>query len=62
MERDSFTTGLVVPVWNFYGATTMTKKLSAEGEDIAFVQDMGYIPLISINAIDGSVIAVQQGY
>jgi hypothetical protein len=62
MERDSFTAGLVVPVWNFYGTITMTKKLSEEGEGIAFVQDMGYIPLMSINAIDGSIIDVRQGY
>ncbi len=57
MERDSFTTGLLVPVWNFYG--TMT---AMNGEDVLEVVDDGYFPLLSVNAIDGSVIDVLQGY
>lgn len=57
MEQDSFTTGLLVPVWNFYG--TMT---AMNGEDVLEVADEGYFPLLSVNAIDGSVIDVLQGY
>ena len=62
MERDSFTTGLAVPVWNFYGAVTYTKKVPEQGEEITSVQDMGDRPLLSVNAIDGSVIDIDKGY
>lgn len=54
MQRDSFTTGLLVPVWNFYGTTAYN--------DESYTQDCGYRPLLSINAIDGSVIDVDSGY
>ncbi len=57
MERDSYTTGILVPVWNFYGITTYEQT---EGEPL--VLQCGYVPLISINAIDGSVIDVMKGY
>lgn len=57
MERDSYTTGLIVPVWNFYGTTTFTEQ---DGRIMKF--DSFYKPLISINAIDGSVIDVDSGY
>lgn len=57
MERDSYTTGLIVPVWNFYGTTTFTEQ---NGRIMKF--DSFYKPLISINAIDGSVIDVDSGY
>jgi hypothetical protein len=57
MERDSFTTGLLVPAWNFYGTTTYAEK-----EGRSEVIDSGFKPLISINAIDGSVVDVDKGY
>jgi hypothetical protein len=57
MERDSFTTGLLVPVWNFYGTRTFTDE---QGK--VHVADEGYFPLLSVNAIDGSVIDPLQGY
>ncbi|MDD5017044.1 MAG: DUF6034 family protein [Eubacteriales bacterium] len=57
MERDSYTTGLLVPVWNFYGTTTYVQT---DGNPL--VLQCGYTPLISINAIDGSVIDLSQGY
>jgi hypothetical protein len=57
MERDSFTTGLLVPVWNFYGTTTLFEQ-----EREPFVIESYYTPLISINAIDGSVVDVSMGY
>ncbi len=57
MERDSYTTGLLVPVWNFYGTVT---GWDDDGE--SHTNDLGFTPLISINAIDGSVIDVNSGY
>ena len=57
MERDSYTTGLLVPVWNFYGTTTYVQT---DGSPLLL--QCGYNPLISINAIDGSVVDVNKGY
>ena len=57
MESDSYTTGLLVPVWNFYGTTTYN---DTDGESYRI--DDYYKPLISINTIDGSVIDVDSGY
>ena len=57
MERDSYTTGLLVPVWNFYGTVTYEQT---DGEPLDL--QSGYTPLISINAIDGSVVDVDKGY
>jgi hypothetical protein len=57
MERDSYTTGLLVPAWNFYGTMTCAQ---ADGDPL--VLQCGYTPFISINAIDGSVVDVNQGY
>ncbi len=56
MEKDSFTTGLLVPVWNFYGTMAFTNE---EGKKVI---DMWYCPLLSVNAIDGSVIDTDKGY
>ena len=57
MEIDSYTTGLLVPVWNFYGTVTGWYN---NGEKRT--NSLGYTPLLSINAINGSVIDVFQGY
>ena len=57
MEKDSFTTGLLVPVWNFYGTMTYTDDRGNDGEI-----DIEYCPLLSVNAIDGSVIDTDKGY
>lgn len=53
-ERDSFDTGLIVPVWSFEG----TWSVYANGEKIPGY----YISLLNINAIDGSVINGELGY
>lgn len=56
-EKDSFDTGLVVPVWNFEG-TVVDEALSGKYGD-------GYEKkgnILSINAIDGSVINQELGY
>lgn len=57
MEQDSYTTGLLVPVWNFYGSVT---SWSEDGEE--HTSDMRFMPFMSVNAIDGSVIDTQKGY
>lgn len=57
MERDSYTSGLLVPVWNFYGTVT---KWDNEGQ--AYTNDLEHMPIMSINAIDGSIIDVFKGY
>lgn len=49
-EKDSFDTGLVVPVWNFEG--TVTDEYGAQNKGT----------VLSINAIDGSVINQELGY
>lgn len=53
-EKDSFDTGLVVPVWDFEG-TIMDEYYGKTGE-------MKTGNILSINAIDGSVINRQLGY
>ena len=49
-EKDSFDTGLVVPVWNFEG--TITDEYGHKNKGT----------VLSINAIDGSVINQELGY
>ena len=49
-EPDSLYTGLLVPAWNFYG-----------GHEYMQIDDHS-APLLSINAIDGSIIDTEKGY
>lgn len=56
-QRDSFTEGLLVPVWNFFG----TRTSQSEGEDARTVDCEDY-PFLTVNAIDGSVIDIGKGY
>ena len=49
-EPDSIYTGLLVPAWNFYG-----------GHEYMQLDD-NPVPLLSINAIDGSIIDTAKGY
>ena len=58
MERNNFTSGLLIPVWNFYGRA-VSAYASGEAYDNA-PYDGG--PLLSINAIDGSIIDLARGY
>ena len=51
-EADSFTTGLLVPVWNFYGCVSYDGELQEESD----------WPILTINGIDGSVIDLHKGY
>lgn len=71
-EKNSFDTGLVVPVWNFegsvvnaYGEGETGDTLS--GSDLAIADQKGHQEgktgtILSINAIDGSVINQELGY
>ena len=55
-EKDSFDTGLVVPVWGFRG--TSKDFLVSEG----YGMNPTYSTQMAINAIDGSVIDSILGY
>ena len=62
-EKDSVTTGLLVPVWNFWGEET---RVYEDGTTGVWGSDVGdnteAISLLSINAVDGSIIDPQIGY
>lgn len=62
-EQGSFESGLLVPVWNFYGSCS---AITADGKDVGPNMQSGdgvyAFPLVSINAVDGSIIDIQQGY
>ncbi len=62
-EQDTLGGGLLVPVWNFYGTCTAP---TSDGGDVglSFLSGDNYYcnPMMSINAIDGSIIDVTQGY
>lgn len=55
-EADSFDTGLIVPVWNFNGTVTAEGTIQLKGES------EGSDNVLSINAIDSSVIDWELGY
>lgn len=57
-EQDKRDSGLLVPVWDFFG--TRTQNHVIDGETKKF--DDGPIPILTINAIDGSVINRNLGY
>ncbi len=57
-EQDSFTSGLLAPVWNVYGYQTVFRKDKNQSEDYP----VSLWPLLTINAIDGSVIDIYKGY
>jgi hypothetical protein len=61
-EQDSIENGLLVPVWNFYG--TISQNSVDEGGEPYTVR-IGFDeprPLLSVNAIDGSIINIEIGY
>ncbi len=62
-EQDSLETGLLVPVWNFYG-TEMEGFVDREQDDV-HINYNGFNeprPILSVNAIDASVIDNDIGY
>ncbi|MDD5017048.1 MAG: DUF6034 family protein [Eubacteriales bacterium] len=62
-EQDALDSGLLVPVWNFYGTCTAP---TSDGGDVgsSFLGGDDYYsnPMMTINAIDGSIIDIVQGY
>lgn len=61
MEKNRFDSGLMVPVWNFWGTTVSTwtnVKTRATRESV----EQNELSLLSINAIDGSIIDPWKGY
>ena len=59
-EHDSLENGLLLPVWNYYGSC---QQILRDGHGWHTDSHQGFpIPLLTINAIDGSVIDVAKGY
>ena len=56
MERDNVESGLLIPVWDFYGYETITY---ADGQTLTMPD---VYSLLTINAVDGSIIDVKKGY
>jgi hypothetical protein len=56
-EKDSISSGLFVPTWNFFGTGAYTRA----GETMP-VNDGNKQLLLSINAVDGTLMNPLQGY
>ena len=60
LEQGSQDTGLLIPVWNFYGSFEFQYT---NGDHYGSEIEQGFRkPLLSINAIDGSIIDLREGY
>jgi hypothetical protein len=46
---------MLIPVWSFYGSYSVERE-GEEGEDKRLPDEDLYMPLLSINAVDGSII------
>jgi regulatory protein YycI of two-component signal transduction system YycFG len=55
VEKDNYETAVIVPVWDFFGAEARQDSTTVSGMD-------GYESLLTINAIDGSIIDRRTGY
>lgn len=63
MEPNRFDSGMLVPVWNFWGVKRTIDTHKTTGEQKTIVRDDRMTnPFLSINAIDGSVIDPRVGY
>ena len=63
MEPNSFDTALLVPVWNFWGTETTTRTdLKTRKTTEEQRNEWPPTPILTINAIDGSVIDPMTGY
>jgi hypothetical protein len=58
-EQNKRNSGLLVPCWDFFADTTFTQVVN--GKTVTKAYDTGY-PLLTINAIDGTVINRSLGY
>jgi hypothetical protein len=57
-EQDKRNSGLLVPCWDFFGTMTYISEVNSKTQTM----DDGPIPLLTINAIDGSIINRSLGY
>lgn len=63
MEPNRFDSGMLVPVWNFWGVRHKTETHKTTGEQRTVDRDTRHRqPFLSINAIDGSMIDPWRGY
>ena len=60
-EQNSLKQGLLIPVWDFFGSKTVYFKYTTGKEDSYTVREAGQ-SLLTINAIDGSIIDREKGY
>ncbi|MBQ6078053.1 MAG: hypothetical protein IJK88_08125 [Clostridia bacterium] len=64
-EQDNLEYGLLVPTWNFWGVDL---RIGEDGVPHTYLCGVfsagtcGYLPLLSINAIDGTIIDATKGY
>lgn len=58
--QDSYTEGLLIPVWCFYGEKQVDETV--ENPDMTADWERGYVPLLTVNAIDGSIVDLEEGY
>ena len=62
-QQDAFDEGLLVPVWNFYGKCAAIVENGEDWGSSMLSGDGVYnAPMMTVNAIDGSVIDVMRGY
>ena len=59
MDQNNIGYGLFVPAWDFYGTMTVSWPDSPEDPPQNWLSNE---PLITINAIDGTVIDLDKGY
>ena len=58
-EQDKRDSGLLVPVWDFFGSLTYINKVNGETKNQLMDDN---IPILTVNAIDGSIINRSVGY
>lgn len=58
-EQDKRDSGLLVPVWDFFGSMTYINKVNGETKNQLLDEN---IPILTVNAIDGSIINRSLGY
>ncbi len=56
IEQGQPFSGMLIPVWNFYGTRSISR------EELNYSSDYRLGSMLSINAIDGNIIDVEQGY
>ena len=59
-EQNSLGYGLIVPVWNFYG--TQQDTYTGDNGEVTSTFNTPGTSMLSINAIDGTIIDIEKGY